>query len=78
MGKDVAVLEETGIEYVVADRVKARRPCTSMTERPYLENLPFQRPVESWDGVELRFTSETIATETREVFYGDIKIWVED
>ncbi len=78
--KDVAVLGRDWHRIrVVADRVKSSATLyVDDMKRPYLENLPFQRPVESWDGVELRFTSETIATETREVFYGDIKIWVED
>ncbi|MGI6082627.1 MAG: hypothetical protein ACOYEP_07145 [Limnochordia bacterium] len=78
--KDVAVLGRDWHRIrVVADRTTSSATLyIDDMKRPYLENLPFQRPVESWDGVELRFTSETIKTETREIFYGDIKIWVED
>ena len=80
LAQDVAVIGRDWHRVrVVADRIKSEATLyIDDMNRPYLENLPLHRAVDSWDGTQLILRSETAKNEAREVLYADLRIWVED
>lgn len=47
-------------------------------DHPVAENLPFQRPVDSWEGMQLVFRQGLSSAEERETLFGEIKVKIAD